>query len=58
MSLGWAYPAPTFPSAARRPQAQLEAQHWLELEQSRERSLHARHRRGSACGRARDLEAA
>ncbi|XP_073094055.1 cilia- and flagella-associated protein 99 isoform X3 [Manis javanica] len=51
--------APRTPRAPRaQPRAQLEAQHWLELEQSRERSLHARHRRGSACGRARDLEAA
>ncbi|XP_036777111.2 cilia- and flagella-associated protein 99 isoform X1 [Manis pentadactyla] len=51
--------APRTPRAPRaQPRAQLEAQHWLELEQSRERRLRARQRRGSACGRARDLEAA
>ncbi|XP_066242954.1 cilia- and flagella-associated protein 99 isoform X2 [Saccopteryx leptura] len=42
----------------RRPRAQLEAQHWLELEQSRERRLQALQRGGSAGGGpARRLEA-
>lgn len=47
------------PRAARpKPRAQLEAQHWLELEQSRERRLRALQRSGSAGGHARRLEAA
>ncbi|KAK2499745.1 hypothetical protein MC885_017534 [Smutsia gigantea] len=47
------------PRASRaQPRAQLEARRWLELEQSRERRLRARQRRGSACGPARGLEAA
>ncbi|XP_035873987.1 cilia- and flagella-associated protein 99 [Phyllostomus discolor] len=37
---------------------ELQAQHWLKLEQSRERRLRARQRRGSACGPARRLQAA
>ncbi|XP_062963303.1 cilia- and flagella-associated protein 99 [Cynocephalus volans] len=46
------------PRAARpTPRAQLEAQHWLKLEQSRERRLR-RLQRGSARGPARRLEAA
>nr|XP_023494270.1 cilia- and flagella-associated protein 99 isoform X2 [Equus caballus] len=47
------------PRAARpKPRAQLEAQHWLELERSRERRLRALQQEGSACGPARRLEAA
>ncbi|KAM5283803.1 cilia- and flagella-associated protein 99 isoform 4-T4 [Hipposideros larvatus] len=49
------------PRAARpKPwsQAQLEAQHWQELERSRERRQQALQQGGSACGRARRLEAA
>ncbi|XP_078302492.1 cilia- and flagella-associated protein 99 [Panthera onca] len=49
-------PAPR--AAHRKPRAQLEAQHWLELEQSRERRLRALQRSGSVCGHARRLEAA
>ncbi|XP_036902798.1 cilia- and flagella-associated protein 99 isoform X2 [Sturnira hondurensis] len=41
-----------------KPRAQLKAQHWLELEQSRERRLRAMQRSGSACGSARRLQAA
>ncbi|KAM5340863.1 cilia- and flagella-associated protein 99 isoform 1-T3 [Glossophaga mutica] len=41
-----------------RLQAQPEAQHWLELEQSQERRLRALQRRGAACGPTRRLQAA
>nr|XP_019567071.1 PREDICTED: cilia- and flagella-associated protein 99 isoform X12 [Rhinolophus sinicus] len=47
------------PRAARpKPQAQREAQHWLELERSRQRRQAALQREGSACGPARRLGAA
>ncbi|XP_058402560.1 cilia- and flagella-associated protein 99 [Diceros bicornis minor] len=47
------------PRAPRpKPRAPLEAQHWLELERSRERRLRALQQGGSACGPARRLEAA
>ncbi|XP_032109855.1 cilia- and flagella-associated protein 99 [Sapajus apella] len=47
------------PRAARpKPRAQLEAQHWLEQERSRERRLRALQRGGSGPGPARRLEAA
>ncbi|KAF6371529.1 cilia and flagella associated protein 99 [Rhinolophus ferrumequinum] len=47
------------PRAARpKPQAQLEAQHWQELERSRQRRQSALQRGGSACGPAHRLEAA
>nr|XP_044623895.1 cilia- and flagella-associated protein 99 isoform X2 [Equus asinus] len=47
------------PRAARpKPRVSLEAQHWLELERSRERRLRALQQEGSACGPARRLEAA
>ncbi|XP_012322324.2 cilia- and flagella-associated protein 99 [Aotus nancymaae] len=47
------------PRAARpKPRAQLEAQHWLEQERSRERRLRAQQRGGSGPGPARRLEAA
>ncbi|XP_036153297.1 cilia- and flagella-associated protein 99 [Myotis myotis] len=52
---------PTVPAsrAARpKPRAQLEAQHWLRLEQSRERRLRALQQGSSACGPASRLEAA
>ena len=38
-------------------QAQLKAQHWLELDESRERRLRAMQQKGSACGPARRLQA-
>lgn len=41
-----------------RHQAQLEAQHWLRLQQSRERRLRALQQGSSACGPASRLEAA
>nr|XP_040148732.1 cilia- and flagella-associated protein 99 isoform X1 [Ictidomys tridecemlineatus]XP_040148733.1 cilia- and flagella-associated protein 99 isoform X1 [Ictidomys tridecemlineatus]XP_040148734.1 cilia- and flagella-associated protein 99 isoform X1 [Ictidomys tridecemlineatus] len=49
---------PAHANTAPRPQAQLEAQHWLQLERSRERRLRALQRRDSAIAPARRLEAA
>ncbi|KAM7154922.1 cilia- and flagella-associated protein 99 isoform 2-T3 [Molossus nigricans] len=47
------------PRAARpQPRAQLEAQHWLQLERSRERRLRALQREGSGCAPTHRLEAA
>uniref|UniRef100_A0A8C4MXY2 Cilia and flagella associated protein 99 n=1 Tax=Equus asinus TaxID=9793 RepID=A0A8C4MXY2_EQUAS len=46
------------PRAARPKPRSFEAQHWLELERSRERRLRALQQEGSACGPARRLEAA
>lgn len=43
---------------AHRSQAQREAQHWQELELSRQRRQSALQREGSACGPARRLGAA
>ncbi|XP_036108714.1 cilia- and flagella-associated protein 99 [Molossus molossus] len=47
------------PRAVRpQPRAQLEAQHWLQLERSRERRLRALQREGSGCAPTHRLEAA
>ncbi|XP_054437799.1 cilia- and flagella-associated protein 99 [Pteronotus mesoamericanus] len=48
-------PAPR--TGCPKPRAQLEAQHWLELEQSRARRLRAVQRGGSACEPRRRLQA-
>nr|XP_053778164.1 cilia- and flagella-associated protein 99 isoform X2 [Desmodus rotundus] len=49
--------APALRAAGPKPQAQLKAQHWLELDESRERRLRAMQQKGSACGPARRLQA-
>ncbi|XP_054580243.1 cilia- and flagella-associated protein 99 [Eptesicus fuscus] len=49
---------PASRAARPKPRAQLEAQHWLKLEQSRERRLRALQLESSACGPASRLETA